>query len=68
MAHSEYPCPSCGVVGPCRVIDVRTIEDGRRRRRECQSCKRRFTTYEISRSPMSAYARRKIERERWKGL
>ena len=40
-------CPTCGAMDS-RVLDSRTIEDGSsiRRRRECNSCQRRFTTYE----------------------
>lgn len=40
-------CPNCGKDND-RVTDTRTCQDGRaiRRRRECQSCGRRFTTYE----------------------
>ncbi len=40
-------CPFCGVDDD-KVIDSRSSEGGRavRRRRECRSCKRRFTTYE----------------------
>ena len=40
-------CPMCRVDND-RVIDSRASEDGFviRRRRECLSCKRRFTTYE----------------------
>lgn len=38
-------CPFCAS-RDSRVIDTREIGDGIRRRRECQSCKRRFTTYE----------------------
>ncbi len=40
-------CPFCQVDDD-KVIDSRAAEAGRviRRRRECQSCKRRFTTYE----------------------
>lgn len=39
-------CPFCGEES--RVLDSRTVEDGRavRRRRECCGCGRRFTTYE----------------------
>jgi transcriptional repressor NrdR len=29
-----------------RVVDTREVGDGIRRRRECQSCSQRFTTYE----------------------
>ncbi|MCI8331577.1 MAG: transcriptional repressor NrdR [Clostridiales bacterium] len=40
-------CPACGFADS-RVIDSRPTEEGSiRRRRECLSCKRRFTTYEI---------------------
>jgi len=40
-------CPACGFADS-RVIDSRPTEEGSiRRRRECSSCKKRFTTYEI---------------------
>ena len=40
-------CPFCGN-GEDKVIDSRVSKDGRetRRRRECEGCARRFTTYE----------------------
>jgi transcriptional repressor NrdR len=40
-------CPFCGN-GEDKVIDSRVSKDGRetRRRRECEACTRRFTTYE----------------------
>lgn len=40
-------CPFCGQ-DKDRVIDSRSSEGGRvvRRRRQCEACKRRFTTYE----------------------
>ncbi|MGN1402568.1 MAG: transcriptional regulator NrdR [Bacillus sp. (in: firmicutes)] len=40
-------CPSCQHNGT-RVLDSRPIDDGRatRRRRECESCSYRFTTFE----------------------
>lgn len=39
-------CPYCGSEEH-HVVDSRTTSDGEiRRRRECQSCKNRFTTYE----------------------
>jgi transcriptional repressor NrdR len=38
-------CPFCGST-ESRVIDTREVGDGIRRRRECQSCFQRFTTYE----------------------
>ena len=40
-------CPTCGYPDS-KVIDSRPTEEGSiKRRRECTSCKRRFTTYEI---------------------
>ncbi|HME82148.1 MAG TPA: transcriptional regulator NrdR [Candidatus Eremiobacteraceae bacterium] len=38
-------CPACRN-GDTRVIDSRDDENAVRRRRECQSCRHRFTTYE----------------------
>ena len=38
-------CPFCGSSNS-RVIDTRGAEGGIRRRRECEDCSRRFTTYE----------------------
>jgi len=40
-------CPTCGA-SDNHVVDSRPAEDGRaiRRRRECESCEDRFTTYE----------------------
>ena len=38
-------CPFCSSPDS-RVIDTRSAEGGIRRRRECQDCGRRFTTYE----------------------
>lgn len=39
------PCPFCGAEDT-RVIDTRQVGDAIRRRRECQGCRQRFTTYE----------------------
>jgi transcriptional repressor NrdR len=41
-------CPYCGFL-ESRVVDSRPAEEGAtiRRRRECLSCQKRFTTYEI---------------------
>ncbi len=41
-------CPYCGKKDNTRVIDSRPAEDGDsiRRRRECDTCGKRFTTYE----------------------
>ena len=38
-------CPFCGS-SDSRVIDTREVGEGIRRRRECQACHERFTTYE----------------------
>lgn len=40
-------CPNCNINGT-RVLDSRPVHDGRsiRRRRECESCTYRFTTFE----------------------
>jgi len=40
-------CPFCGAESD-KVVDSRAVRDGTaiRRRRECQSCNERFTTYE----------------------
>ncbi|GLS27879.1 transcriptional regulator NrdR [Marinibactrum halimedae] len=42
-------CPFCGAEDT-KVIDSRLVAEGDqvRRRRECQSCKERFTTYEVA--------------------
>lgn len=38
-------CPYCGSSNS-RVVDTREVGDAIRRRRECQDCDQRFTTYE----------------------
>jgi len=38
-------CPFCGDI-ESRVIDTREVGDRIRRRRECQACGQRYTTYE----------------------
>lgn len=42
-------CPFCGA-DDTKVIDSRLVSDGNqvRRRRECLSCRERFTTYEVA--------------------
>jgi transcriptional repressor NrdR len=43
----QMKCPFCGASSTyIRVIDTREVTDGIRRRRECEQCKQRFTTYE----------------------
>ncbi|MEM7348502.1 MAG: transcriptional regulator NrdR [Chloroflexota bacterium] len=39
-------CPFCGASSNIRVIDTREVTDGIRRRRLCEHCNQRFTTYE----------------------
>lgn len=52
-------CPYCGVDDD-RVVDSRPSEDGEaiRRRRECRSCRQRFSTYERSEQPAVAVRKR----------
>ncbi len=38
-------CPYCGQADS-RVVDTRATGESIRRRRECQTCRKRFTTYE----------------------
>jgi transcriptional repressor NrdR len=38
-------CPYCGHADS-RVVDTRATAESIRRRRECQTCRKRFTTYE----------------------
>jgi transcriptional repressor NrdR len=42
-------CPYCG--GDSSVGETRVVADGLRRRRLCNACKRRFTTYEKAGAP-----------------
>lgn len=52
-------CPQCATTDD-RVVDSRTVDDGTsiRRRRECLSCGRRFTTYErLEEVPLSVVKR-----------
>ncbi|SNX71449.1 transcriptional repressor NrdR [Bacillus oleivorans] len=47
-------CPSCQMLGT-RVLDSRPVDEGRatRRRRECENCGHRFTTFErVEESPL----------------
>ncbi|WP_044640858.1 transcriptional regulator NrdR [Risungbinella massiliensis] len=41
-------CPYCGYIGS-KVLDSRPVHDGKaiRRRRECEECEQRFTTFEM---------------------
>ncbi|NNF84473.1 MAG: transcriptional repressor NrdR [Deltaproteobacteria bacterium] len=57
-------CPRCGH-GDNRVIDSRAGKDGDviRRRRECLSCRRRFTTYERVEEELPLVVKRDGRRE-----
>lgn len=49
-------CPYCG--GDSSVTETRVTADGMRRRRVCNACKRRFTTYEKVGAPGLKVAKR----------
>jgi len=57
-------CPFCGHVED-RVVDSRETQDGQvtRRRRECLSCERRFTTYERIEEVLPAVVKKDGRRE-----
>ena len=57
-------CPVCNNPDS-RVLDSRTVEDGSsiKRRRECPSCGKRFTTYEVVDSVSIAVVKRDGRRE-----
>jgi transcriptional repressor NrdR len=57
-------CPFCGDQED-KVIDSRMSKDGReiRRRRECEACSRRFTTYERVEESMPLVVKRDDRRE-----
>ncbi len=44
-------CPYCGF-SDTKVLDSRSLEKKKRRRRECPSCLKRFTTYEVLDVPL----------------
>lgn len=44
-------CPYCGY-DDTKIIDSRSSEHKKRRRRECGKCGRRFTTFEVIERPM----------------
>jgi len=56
-------CPHCGGIDT-RVVDTRMAGDGIRRRRQCQQCHRRFTTYERV-APELTLIKRDGRRESW---
>ncbi len=57
-------CPFCNSSSNhIRVIDTREVTDGIRRRRECDQCKQRFTTYERVASMNLLVVKRDARRE-----
>ena len=59
-------CPYCGY-NESKVIDSRPTDDGNsiRRRRECLSCTKRFTTYEIMESVPVVVVKKDGSRQRF---
>lgn len=55
-------CPGCGAL-EFKVIDSRPANDAIRRRRECESCGRRFTTYERIEEQMPLIVKKDGRRE-----
>lgn len=60
-------CPYCGWEGQ-KVLDSRPAREGEaiRRRRECENCARRFTTFEAPEMPRIYVAKRGGEREEFR--
>lgn len=54
-------CPYCG--SESQVVDSRATSDGVRRRRSCNGCKRRFTTYERVGAPLLKVIKRSAKAE-----
>jgi len=57
-------CALCGSPST-QVVDTRPAADGVRRRRECESCGERFTTYEHAEEPRVTVVKRDGSRERF---
>lgn len=57
-------CPSCGDLED-KVVDSRVVEDGKtiRRRRECQLCAKRYTTFERIEESLLVVVKRSGNRE-----
>lgn len=55
-------CPKCN--GESHVIDSRDEESARRRRRKCDSCGHRYTTYEIHAEEYNRIRKLKVEAAR----
>lgn len=50
-------CPFCGN-DDTKVVDSRSIDGKKRRRRHCQKCEKRFTTFESVEKPLLMVAKR----------
>lgn len=57
-------CPNCGS-GDTRVVDSRDAQNAVRRRRLCENCGTRFTTYERVESARPLVVKRDGTREEW---
>ena len=59
-------CPFCAKTENS-VLESRVVEDGRgvRRRRECEKCKKRFTTYEHAERHLPVVVKKDGRREPW---
>lgn len=57
-------CPQCKH-RETQVVDSRDVHDGVRRRRECLSCKHRFTTYERTEPPQITVTKKSGSPERF---
>jgi transcriptional repressor NrdR len=60
-------CPYCAETD-CRVVDSRLVSEGAVtwRRRECDNCKRRFTTYERLENSLPTVVKKNGQREAFK--
>lgn len=50
-------CPFCGSLNS-KVVDSRSSDEKKRRRRECADCHKRFTTYEVIETPLLSVKKR----------
>jgi transcriptional repressor NrdR len=66
IACSAVKCPYCGILDN-KVIDSRLSQGGEvtRRRRECEGCSRRYTTYERVEQVMPLVIKRDGRRQPW---
>jgi transcriptional repressor NrdR len=69
LASVAVKCPYCGVLDN-KVIDSRLSQGGEvtRRRRECEGCERRYTTYERVEQVMPLVIKRDGRRQPWERM